>query len=192
MRQTPHVGSKSTVRGSATARGTILCAAGLGSAAALSGVLLAASFGSPRVPSAGATTLRPAAIRAESVRPSAVARSAHGGGSVHASAGGKDASIKLTATPGAPKAGEVVRFTLSAHIAHATGALVRSLAYGDGSSAPPVAVPQYCLAFPGRAASETWRFSHSYAKPGHYDVTASAGSNCGGGHATVRLAIVVH
>lgn len=108
-----------------------------------------------------------------------------------ASAHNAGATIELVARPGGPERGQAVRFTLSVRVPDATGALVRSLAYGDGSSAPSVPVPQYCLALPGRAASETWHFSHSYAKAGSYHVTAAAGSNCGGGHATVRLTIRV-
>jgi hypothetical protein len=97
----------------------------------------------------------------------------------------------LTATPTNAQTGQPVRFVARARTQHATGALVYGLTYGDGTSARPVAVPQYCLAGSGRPAAGTWHFTHQYSAPGRYQVRLQMGVNCGGEHASLQIAVNV-
>lgn len=100
-------------------------------------------------------------------------------------------TLKLAVHPDPARHGRPVTITLAASASHATGALVRAVSYGDGHSAPPVMVPQYCLAMPGRTARQTWTFSHAYLRAGTYRIVASASVNCGGGDAQVQLTVHV-
>lgn len=100
-------------------------------------------------------------------------------------------TVTLTASPIDAGSGKPVRFTARARTEHATGALVYGLAYGDGATTRPVAVPQYCLAGPGRPATGAWHFTHRYHAPGRYQVRFEVSVNCGGEHAVVRLTVNV-
>lgn len=99
--------------------------------------------------------------------------------------------LVLTASPRLAAPREPVRFRLHGVVEHASGALVRSLAFGDGTRTPSVMVPQFCLGLGGRAQSGTWTFTHAYRRRGSYRATASVGSNCGGGHASVSVVVRV-
>jgi hypothetical protein len=97
-------------------------------------------------------------------------------------------TVTLTATP---EGGGSVRFSAHARTEHATGAWIYSLAYGDGSTSRPVAIPQYCLAGAGRPATGSWNFTHQYRKSGRYAARFTASVNCSGEHATVQLTLSV-
>jgi hypothetical protein len=75
-------------------------------------------------------------------------------------------TVTLTATPSGAESRQPVRFIARAQTEHATGALIYGLAYGDGTTSRPVAIPQYCFAGPGRPATDTWHFTHRYRAPG--------------------------
>lgn len=83
-----------------------------------------------------------------------------------------------------------VEIELKARAQHANGALFYTLAYGDGKSAPPVMVPQYCLAGGGRPASGSWHFTHRYRSRGAHKIVARVMVNCGG--ASAKVAVTVH
>lgn len=113
------------------------------------------------------------------------------GGPVKAKANGNGMTVTLIARPGHPRKGALVHFVATASAAEATGALGRTLTYGDGKSAPPIAMPEFCMAPPGRPATATWRFTHRYSAPGRYTVKFGAFVNCGGGRATVSVTVKV-
>lgn len=123
--------------------------------------------------------------------PSAAVSAARSGDPVEAESGGEGMTVTLVARPGHPRKGAPVHFLATASAEHADGALTRSLAFGDGRDAPPIAIPQFCLAGPGRPASATWRFTHRYRAAGRYEVKFASGVNCGGGHASVTLTVNV-
>jgi hypothetical protein len=100
-------------------------------------------------------------------------------------------TVTLTAAPARTSPGTTVRFVASASTQHATGALGYGLSYGDGRSAPPIAIPDFCLAGPGRPAQESWRFAHSYRTPGRYRVRLNVYVNCGGQRASVVVTVTV-
>lgn len=99
-------------------------------------------------------------------------------------------TLSLSATPAVAKAGVPVALVLNAHARSANGAFGDRVRFGDGTSTPPVALPQYCLAH-GPAATRTWRFTHRYRKPGSYKVSATAYVNCSGERATVSVRLRV-
>lgn len=100
-------------------------------------------------------------------------------------------AVTLTATPDRVRRGAAVRLLLSARAKHATGALYYELAYGDGTKAPPVVIPEYCRAGNPPPATASWHFSHRYRSAGHYRVSAVVAVNCGGGHVRVSLPVTV-
>ena len=78
----------------------------------------------------------------------------------------------------------------TAYARRATGALGYGLRYGDGTSAPPIEVPQFCLAGRGRPVRQSWRFSHRYRAPGRFRASLSVQVNCGGAQATAALSVL--
>lgn len=99
-------------------------------------------------------------------------------------------SVTLKATPGSVRAGDPVRFTLTADKRHAFGALGYRLLYGDGNSSANV-VPMSCLAGMGVRDRQTWHFVHSYHTTGRYVVSARVYANCSADHTTVTVAVKV-
>jgi hypothetical protein len=108
-----------------------------------------------------------------------------------ASAHADGLTVTLSATPDRVKPRSTVKLQLSVHAKHASGALDYQLAYGDGSNAPPIVIPEYCLAGNPPPASASWHFSHIYRSAGIYDVSATVEVNCGGGHVHVMLPVRV-
>ncbi len=81
-----------------------------------------------------------------------------------------------------------VMFTITATATHATGALHYVVSFGDGSQAAD-AVPEFCLAGPGKTTSETWTLPHTYAAAGSYKVSVTVAVNCSSATATAMLAV---
>jgi plastocyanin len=121
----------------------------------------------------------------------ALAWSASAGGSATNKTTVDGLTVTLTAAPARTSPGTTVRFLASASTQHATGALGYGLSYGDGRSAAPVAIPDFCLAGPGRPAQQSWRFTHSYRAPGRYQVRLNVYVNCGGQRASVAVTVIV-
>lgn len=121
----------------------------------------------------------------------ALAWSAPPGGSAMNKASADGLTVRLTAVPARTRAGRTVEIVASASTQHATGALGYGLSYGDGTSAGPIAIPQFCLAGPGRPAQESWRFTHRYGTPGRYRVKLDVYVNCGGARAGVGVTVIV-
>jgi hypothetical protein len=71
---------------------------------------------------------------------------------------------------------------------HATGALHYMVTFGDGSRAAD-AVPEFCLAGPGKSTSETWTLPHSYVAAGSYKVSVTVAVNCSSAAATALLTV---
>lgn len=121
----------------------------------------------------------------------ALAWSAPPSGSATGRATADGLTVTLTALPGRTRPGRTVQIVARASTQQATGALGYGLSYGDGSSAPPVAIPQFCLAGPGRPAKDSWRFTHRYRAPGRYRIRLDVYVNCGGGRASVGVMVTV-
>jgi hypothetical protein len=100
-------------------------------------------------------------------------------------------TVTLTAAPANAKVGQPVHFTAKAQTEHATGAWIYSLAFGDGTTSRPVAIPQYCLAGAGRPATGSWTFTHHYRSSAHYVIRFGAAVNCSGASASVRVVVNV-
>jgi PKD domain-containing protein len=83
-----------------------------------------------------------------------------------------------------------VTFTLRASETNAPGALHYEVSYGDGTQAANV-TPDFCVAGPGKAASQTWSLTHQYTGAGTYTVTASVGVNCSPDNATASVHVRV-
>lgn len=96
-------------------------------------------------------------------------------------------SLSLTVAPATAPPGAPVKVTLLAHARSANGALGDRVSFGDGTSTPPVALPQYCLGSKAPPASRTWRYTHRYGKRGTYKISASAYVNCSGKRASISL-----
>jgi alpha-galactosidase len=100
-------------------------------------------------------------------------------------------SLSLSVTPETARPGVPVNVSLVAHARSANGAFGDRVSFGDGTSTPPVALPQYCLGGDAPAASRTWRYTHRYRKRGTYEISASAYVNCSGEHASISLTVHV-
>ncbi|MGB9113451.1 MAG: hypothetical protein WCF24_12095 [Acidimicrobiales bacterium] len=72
----------------------------------------------------------------------------------------------------------------------ALGAFGYDVRFGDGKSRT-IAVPQFCLAPPGRPERATWRFSHRYSTAGHYHLSVLGYVNCTSEHATEAITVIV-
>jgi hypothetical protein len=99
-------------------------------------------------------------------------------------------TVTFTVRPTRVEAGSPVQFALTMAAEHALGAFGYDVKFGDGTSRT-IAVPQYCLAPPGRPEHATWRFSHRYAKAGRYRVVVLGYLNCTPLRATKSVVIVV-
>jgi hypothetical protein len=83
-----------------------------------------------------------------------------------------------------------VKFTLTISDDHVLGAFGYVVKFGDGTTRT-IAVPQYCLALPGRPGRATWRFAHRYGKPGRYRVSAVGYMNCSSERATKVVSLII-
>lgn len=109
-----------------------------------------------------------------------------GPSSVTATDGGL--TFQVTAAPTHGPVTTAVVFTIVASATHATGALHYDVQYGDGTSDAD-AVPEYCVAAPGPAASQTWMLSHQYKAAGTYTVSITVAVNCSGQSATATMTV---
>jgi len=91
--------------------------------------------------------------------------------------------VTLTVSPGPA-------FTVTADESNAPGALAYQIAYGDGTT-DQNAVPQHCVAGAGSPQSQTWHFTHQYAAPGTYHVSATVSATCTPDRATASLDVHV-
>jgi hypothetical protein len=83
-----------------------------------------------------------------------------------------------------------VKFTLSITDDHAVGAFGYLVKFGDGTTRT-IAVPQYCLALPGRPEHVTWRFSHRYQRSGDVRASVVAYMNCSDARDTKVISLVI-
>ena len=100
-------------------------------------------------------------------------------------------TAKLVVTPGVVRRGRPVRIEVTANTPHAQGALGYLVRYGDGTTGGSGAVPQFCLAGPGRAARRAWSATHRYGALGRHVVLVSVYVNCTHDRVLVTAPVVV-
>lgn len=99
-------------------------------------------------------------------------------------------SVTLTARPTRAAAGFPVEFTLAMADEHANGAFGYEVRFGDGTNRT-IAVPQYCLAPPGKPEHASWRFLHRYSRAGKYRVSVLGYVNCTSTRVTTAITVTV-
>ncbi|MFZ2049787.1 MAG: glycoside hydrolase family 27 protein [Solirubrobacteraceae bacterium] len=149
---------------------------------------------SAEVPGESVVLLRVAAVSAKTAKLTRAAsrrRALAASASAKATTHSHGLSLSLSVTPDTARPGAPVKVSLVAHTRSVNGAFGDSVSFGDGTSTPPVALPQYCLGGNAPAGSRTWHYTHRYRKRGTYRISASAYVNCSGEHATVSLTVHV-
>jgi hypothetical protein len=83
-----------------------------------------------------------------------------------------------------------IQVVVSARESQPRGAFGYELSYGDGTT-DQNAAPQFCTAGSTPPQSQTWQFSHRYAAPGAYRISALVTANCTPDRATASATATI-